>query len=97
MAKKSDPATNDDVRQIVSEIVGEVANETLTVMAEHLEAMERRVKIELRAEIRGSAGESGDRSEARYNRLENILRPTADSMDDHEVRLKRLEARPTEV
>jgi hypothetical protein len=85
MSKKSEPATKEDVRQIVSEVVGEVASEILTVMAEKFGEVDSRLdSMEGRLDSMGAS----------INRLENILRPTADKVDDHEVRLRRLESRP---
>lgn len=111
MTKKSEPATKDEVRQIVkeevrqvvqdevrqvvqdevrqvvreevTEVVGEVANEILTAISEQLEGINHKLdKHDRRL----------DEQAASINRIENILRPTVDKVDDHEMRLKRLEA-----
>ncbi len=80
MSKKSEPATKDDVREIVSEVVGEVASEILTVMAEKFEQVDARFEqVDARF----------DQLEGRMNRMENMLRPTIDTVDEHEAIIKR--------
>jgi hypothetical protein len=85
MAKKSDPATKDDVERIVNkvvtDVVGEVATEILNVMAEQFEQMDKKMDKRFKD------------MDGRMNSLENMVRPTADKVDNHEVRLKRLEAK----
>ena len=76
VTKKSEPATKDDVEKIVHKVVAEVVGDVAT---EILNVMAERF------------AESDARHEAAHNHIENILRPTADKVDDHEVRIKRLE------
>jgi hypothetical protein len=78
MSKKDEPATKGDVEEIVNRVVTEVVGEVAT---EILNTMAERF------------AESEAQNETRFNRLENILRPTVDKVDDHEVWFKHLEAK----
>lgn len=88
MSHKSEPATKADVEEIVykivheviADVVGDVATGILTVMAEKFEQFE------------AASNARFDALEAGQTRIENILRPTVDKVDDHELRLGRLEA-----
>jgi hypothetical protein len=79
MTKQSnqpEPLTKSDVEEIASRIVSDV---TASVSAEILNVVTERFT-------------SVDKGvENALNRIENILRPTVDKVDDHEGRLKHLE------
>ena len=85
MTKKSEPLTKDDVEKIVNRVVTRVVNEVVS-----------EVVGEVADNILTSVAESFEQhrkeTAAGFNRIENILRPNTDKLDDHEVRLKRLEA-----
>ncbi len=70
---KSEPAT----RQDLEEMVGEVVTEILTAMSEQLDGVHQKL----------------DQQGNTINRIENILRPTTDKVDDHEIRLRHLETK----
>lgn len=92
MAKQKDDqqsATRQDVKDIVtkvvSEIVGDVAQQTMGVISKEFTSVKKDI-FGLKQDVKDL--------KATTNRIENKLDGTVDKVDDHEVRIKRLEKQP---
>lgn len=88
---KSEPATKQDVEEIVGRVVGEIVGSALQLISDQFDGQNKQI-AELQAttkELQATTKEL----QATTNRIENKLDPTIDQVDDHEVRLKRLESK----
>jgi len=66
-----------DIEEIVGRVVGEIVGAALQLIASQFD------------EVHGELSTKADKAD--INRLENKLDPTIDQVDDHSIRLKRLE------